>query len=1043
MKNPKYIFTLENTINNLVDMFDSGDVNNDYELQADGSIEYTQEGVATLFQSLLPENVDVVELCGNVYYAYAVYDSDLNLLHYERKQSKTDFPLYNRISFPDMAYISIEVDYNGVDLDVDNFPIIRVEKQYHPIVKDDLAISYEKESGEMFYRRKLDGSLRFIGKEYDEIKSWEIESKTLVRIYRESLNDYRDEGVISEAYWVGKFTKTDCKWNLDDKVVEVSPEVQDQYTDFLEHVDDEFDLVKLAPPITELDYVRRPVLQIYALGSNKITNIVSGMAIEQDVTEPCNDSTKLTANPESGGDTWGYGFARMDTFVWVDVDGYRYSGYLQFGINTTPDQNRYYKGDLYRDDDNTYRLNVNTYPDRHEGDHWTHTLLSLYHNNTLIGQTAGVTSSEYLDFFNTWGVAALDWGNETELSGNVFNLTNSHVVTTQRGNVALFFQRLLVSDRRVVSDVESMKLRIDDDLLPHNVNYPYCFAYGVKNYTIVSFGTTQTPTQYGLISNSINTYFADKGANYFPIAYDMWGSGSSEVSYWGDYSFYEQQAELWETKFFSNVTLKHAYKLRDAWFMMLQEVMRATNKEFMGSFYSQWLLNHESDGVTQFFPYDLFLTAKTNILKSNYSQPAMKGTCSLRMILNMLKNTMQLYWHIEINNNGQYEVHIEQLAYYMQGRSYSTNHVIGTSYDLTNIVSKRNGKDLAFLTNKFTFDKQEMPKEYAFGWMDDSTPMFNGFGIQLKSQFINKNKVEEVNVGNFTSDLDYMLALPDECSKDGWALLCGSSPSTLYTWKQTYSSTLWYSSSRNPQVNDYVYLGKTFTDANKWKVTQKSGDNLTIQFGESREEETKRLVYIRKVLNRYGWSVEGQSIPTYYTDDEHPLVGTRVWTKPVGDDDEYWFVTGFDSLVMEITNSPIQPLVRNVSYNGEQAARYKVPFYMNGDIMGRNVVLQNGYLAFAYLMDIGGSQYGYINMWWVGMPCKNIVINGENQSVDWPNWIKKTLTQDSLNFASWNDPDPLLFIKTQLGFGQIGKNSINLLSRNNKVTLNYSVYGLE
>ena len=996
MKNPKYIFTLENTINNLVDMFDSGDVNNDYELQADGSIEYTQEGVATLFQSLLPENVDVVELCGNVYYAYAVYDSDLNLLHYERKQSKTDFPLYKRISYPDMRYISIEVDYGGVDLDVDDFPIIRVEKQYHPIVKDDLAISYEKESGEMFYRRKLDGSLRFIGKEYDEIKSWEIESKTLVRIYRESLDDYRDSGAIDEAYWVGKFVKTDCKWNLDDKVVEVSPEVQDQYTDFLEHVDDEFDLVKLAPPITELDYVRRPVLQIYALGSNKITNIIGGMAIEQDVTEPCDDSVKMTRNPESGGDTWGYGFARMDTFVWVDVDGYRYSGYLQFGIDDDPDQNRYYKGDLYRDDDDDYRLNVNTYPDRHEGDHWTHTLLSLYYKDTLLGQTADVTSSEYLDFFDTWGVAAVNWGNETHLSGNVFTLKKTgepdHIVTTYRNNVGLFFQRLLVAEKMKVYDVDAMRLRIDDDIVPHNTNYPYCFAYASQNFVSTSFDTTTTPTQYGLISNSINTYFADKGSNYFPVAYDMWGSGATDVSYWGSYDEVDTLAQLWESRFFSNITLKHAYKLRDAWFMMLQEVMRVTNKEFVGSFYSQWLLNHESDGVTQFFPYDLFLTAKTNILKSNYSQPAMKGTCSLRMILNMLKNTMQLYWHIEINNNGQYEVHIEQLAYYMQGRNYSPSNVVGTSYDLTNIVTKRSGKELAFMTNKFSFDKQEMPKEYAFGWMDDSTPMFNGFGIQLKSQFINKNKVEEVNVGNFTSDLDYMLALPDECSKDGWALLCAEKieiGTKVYRWKRDLVAfdEYWYTHDRNASVNSRIFPSKELREGTE--------------------------LYIDSVTPL------PPSLPT--------------------------------QLIVSLPPTPPEPTPQiGFTYDGEEGVtyRYQVPFWFNGGavIMGRHVALQNGYLAFAYLMGVGGSQYGYINMWWIGMPCKDFVINGESEEIDIEdraNWIKKTLSQDTLNFPSWNDPDPLLLIKTQLGFGQIAKNSINLLSRNNKVTLNYSVYGLE
>jgi ABC-type ATPase with predicted acetyltransferase domain len=41
--------------------------------------------------------------------------------------------------------------------------------QVYPIWKDDLAIEYEMEQGQRFYRRELSGSLTFVGKDFDWI----------------------------------------------------------------------------------------------------------------------------------------------------------------------------------------------------------------------------------------------------------------------------------------------------------------------------------------------------------------------------------------------------------------------------------------------------------------------------------------------------------------------------------------------------------------------------------------------------------------------------------------------------------------------------------------------------------------------------------------------------------------------------------------------------------------------------------------------------------------------------------------------------------
>jgi hypothetical protein len=63
-----------------------------------------------------------------------------------------------------------------------------------------------------------------------------------------------------------------------------------------------------------------------------------------------------------------------------------------------------------------------------------------------------------------------------------------------------------------------------------------------------------------------------------------------------------------------------------------------------------------------------------------------------------------------------------------------------------------------------------MPARFQYEWMDKSTDLFNGKPINVVSRFVKEDKVEELTVANFTSDIDYMLLASDNCSKDGFAL---------------------------------------------------------------------------------------------------------------------------------------------------------------------------------------------------------------------------------------------------------------------------------
>ena len=133
----------------------------------------------------------------------------------------------------------------------------------------------------------------------------------------------------------------------------------------------------------------------------------------------------------------------------------------------------------------------------------------------------------------------------------------------------------------------------------------------------------------------------------------------------------------------------------------------------------------------------------------------------------MLRNTFQLYWHIEDN-----KLRIEHISWYRNGGTYAGNPVVG--YDLTTLENVRNGKKWAFGTSEYTFDKEDMPERYQFKWADDVTEPFEGQPIQVVSKYVQPGKIEEINIGGFSSDIDLMLLNPEQFNQEGFALLAAT-----------------------------------------------------------------------------------------------------------------------------------------------------------------------------------------------------------------------------------------------------------------------------
>ena len=182
------------------------------------------------------------------------------------------------------------------------------------------------------------------------------------------------------------------------------------------------------------------------------------------------------------------------------------------------------------------------------------------------------------------------------------------------------------------------------------------------------------------------------------------------------------------------------------------------------------------------------ITQKSNILAGEYDQPAQKAPVTLSAILGMLRDTMKLYWYIE---DGKFK--LEHISWFKNGGSYSGSPVI--SYDLTTLMQKKNQKSWAFVSSKYSYDKVDMAERYEFGWMDDVTEGFAGYPIEINSKYVQRGKIENVNVSAFTSDTDYMLLNAGAISQDGFALF----------------GAVWSSTNNRYEL---PYIGRTIDGAN-------------------------------------------------------------------------------------------------------------------------------------------------------------------------------------------------------------------------------------
>lgn len=605
------------------------------------------------------------------------------------------------------------------------------KQQAYPLYKDDLAIDYALEQNQEFYRGKLSGKLTFQRDDYTFIVSKAFDTQFGLEIFISY-----DGGQSWASYWRGNFWKTDCEFNEDDQTAIVTPSVNDRYSVVLAGMEKEYNLIDLAPEIVPVKADKRPMVQVYVPGQTVIGCFLSGMWWEQEC-ESVTDETKLVND---------YYFVRSKSLFVVEVSGGGSISLPRIFTGDSFDPTK--KGTQeYTNEGYTFRY-ANYAQSGGSGIVWS--IIRNSDSKTLWSRTMGSGVPPQLPYEMVL--------NPVSGSGATGNVTlYLHTISV--------YSRLICDTKTIVTgSLTRNTYEIPaDDIVENNRNYTRVIEYDFPKTIIFSTTLVATPTKWGIYQpgeyyfNPADNAFLGLG-EAFPVARNAWGL----VSIWFVFSVVDWLVDSSARRTF---TIRDVYPLASVISVLLAKIAPGITHEGTTD-YSKFLYD-TTNPITN-VDQRLFITPKSNLVTAGYDQPAQKAPITLKRITDMLRDCFRCYWFIDEQNRFR----VEHIQYFRNGGSYSGSSVVGI--DLTTQKVSRNGKEWAFARNQYEFDKPEMAARYQFRWMDDATELFNGYPIDIISKYVNPDNIEQIDVSQFTSDVDYILLNPSEISKDGFVLLAAA-----------------------------------------------------------------------------------------------------------------------------------------------------------------------------------------------------------------------------------------------------------------------------
>lgn len=739
-------------------------VNSGYDIDKDTGDYYVNESI------LASNTISIKKQCKYIYFdaiqgqASSFYNC--GLYYYDKDNNYIGYYTYNQrlnsgnigdavghsiVEIPDnTAYIAYTYakDDNDFKESINNTKSPIYELKLITLHYKELSKKYAKENGQEFFRESLDGKLNVFGNDYEFINGFDLEDSGIFIIEKYDENSIKPRRY--SVYYKGEFNKTDCKFDKSKKSCELKTTAIDNYTNILNGYENTYDLIKLAPEIEKINMSIRPLIQIYVRGASSISNFLGGTYWEVDTNEVVDDHSKLVNDLH---------FSFIRSCNEMHVHGSSIIGLEGTYAGTSNNyicESGYYSiyADIYESFLGFARVYIKRISDGK--------IMFKSENDIKIsyaGSTSEISNDRlYIppDTGDIKMIPVAEGLSENPVISNIF---------------AYILYRRILLNADSIEDSEGIKSTYDIPIndISDSSNYKKCI--GLSGYAFIYCKAiySSVPTRYGL--NDHGQYFTNKFipsstgiGRPIPICRSQWVNASI-------WYVYDTQYYTLEEKLRSNIVLKDSYSIASVIKVLLNKIDSSIKHEATPE-YSRFLYDETVPiSMNRFYVY---ITQKTNILKGQYDQPAQKAEISFSDVMKMLRDCFRCYWYIENN-----KLKIEHISFFMKGGSYLNSSAI--QLDATKLTDQFNKKSVSYFQSEIEYDKSELNSRYEFGWMDNAAEAFGGITIDVNSNYVQKDKNEEINISRFSSDVDYMLLNPSDFSEDGFALLCPVKSNSVYT----------------------------------------------------------------------------------------------------------------------------------------------------------------------------------------------------------------------------------------------------------------------
>ena len=696
----------------------------------------------------------------------------IRALTWDEKDNYLGYVVINNHNYYDFEYVLPEKAYQVAFAFLGTVNIkspINVKEYFGFLVNPhykEIKKKYKKENNQLFFRESLEGKINLFGKDYQIVKNASLEDALYFYIYR-------NDSILIKA----SFNKSDCVFNDTKKSVELKLSYSDKYSKILDKYDNTYDIIKLAPQISPIMLTKRCIIQIYVQGANVVSSYASGSYWETEVSERVDDENLLLNK---------YFFAKGPRYAEVNINNspYRITNSdiwnAEYGTGSIVFRKVYNSGQRLSGigESSVHLISNDVQGGTYSDDHGT-TIIGLYDIYTIEiwsginGTGTKLYQSELLyakdvEFNNAIAIGADKYKMNAliELPMMTFYLSNFVTENQIWG--------------RVICDVDSIPdgqggyiqtYNIPyDDFAVQRQNYKRCigltgFDSQYSNIQIFQNGSfSEEPTSYGI--NDFGKYFIPPytlyGQYFYPLSRNSWANTSMwvKLGYLDNVESFENMCRTYYKEYW----LKDTYHIADVIKAILSKIDPSIKHEKTAE-YSQFLYGLSGATASALGGCAIYITQKTNVLKGNYDQAAQKAEITFKQIMEMLRDCFRCYWFIDEQNRFR----IEHVSYFINGLSYDDP---GIQIDLTSKKDKFNKKEILYSQQETSFDKSDLISRYEFKYMDDATKAMGGdLYIDVKNEYIQKDKKEEININSFSADIDYMLFKPEDFSSDGFALI--------------------------------------------------------------------------------------------------------------------------------------------------------------------------------------------------------------------------------------------------------------------------------